>query len=65
MKKLALKILNSMMRTKDPFMFGTVLVCLMILAYTAGWFHVSPMSMIDGAVKMWTEEEVVIQKAKE
>ena len=63
MKKLALKILASMMKTKDPFLFGTVLICLMTLSYICGWFRVTPMSAIESAVKMWTEDEVVIQKA--
>lgn len=65
MKKLALKILNSMMKTKDPFLFGTVLLCLMILAYLAGLNRITPWSAIDSVIKLWSEEEVVIQKAKE
>lgn len=64
MKKLALKILNSMMKTKDPFLFGTVLLCLMILAYLCGWNKITPMSAIESVVKLWTDEEVIIQKAE-
>jgi hypothetical protein len=65
MKKLALKILNSLMKTKDPFLFSTVLFCLMLLAYICGWNHITPMSAINGAIKMWTEEEITVIKAAE
>lgn len=56
MKKLALKILNSMMKTKDPFLFGTVLLCLMILAYLAGLNRITPWSAIDSIIKLWAAE---------
>jgi len=65
MKKLALKILNSLMKTNDPFLFGTVLICLMIISYICGWNHITPMSAINGAIEMWTDEEVKIIKAEE
>ena len=64
MKKLALKILNSLMKTKDPFLFGTVLICLMILAYICGWFKITPMTAVNSVLKIWAEDEVIIQKAE-
>ena len=64
MKDLAIKILKSLMKTKDPFLFGTVLLCLMTLAYICGWNRITPMTAIDSVIKLWADEEVVIQKAE-
>jgi hypothetical protein len=65
MKKLTLKILNSLMKTKDPFLFGIVLFCLMILAYLAGLNRITPWSAINSIIKLWAEEEMVIKKDSE
>lgn len=65
MKKLIIRVLNSLMKTKDPFLFGTVLFCLMVLAYLAGLNRITPWSAIDSIIKLWAEEEIVIQKAAE
>jgi len=50
-KTLALKMLQSLMKTKDPFLFSTVLICLMVIAYICGWFHITPVSVINSAIE--------------
>ena len=53
------------MKTKDPFLFGIVLFCLMILAYLAGLNRITPWSAINSIIKLWAEEEMVIKKDSE
>jgi len=64
MKKFALAILKALMKQKDPVSFAIMLISLLITIYICGWFHLTPLTAFNGAIRMFQDEEIIIKAEK-